>query len=98
MRKPTDDERRALMRLGILPPDGTEHKDRKRLDASELPCRHRSLEPVSEVPCGCGARGKTMPVYSCGELTYCTLQGTGKRNKLHDVSVAICLGCPKRDA
>jgi hypothetical protein len=62
-------------------------------DAQPKPCPHRG-EQVGEVGCGCGARDKKVPVFACAVLDYCTINSTGKRNKIAGKPVAVCLGCP----
>lgn len=55
-------------------------------------CIHRGLV-MDSVPCGCGARGKRVPVYACSLHGECVKHNTGKAGgkKYH-----ICATCEDR--
>lgn len=65
----------------------------RRKTVADLPCLFRIADTGRTVPCGCGARDKQVPLYKCAEFGHCTLQATGKHNRVDGKRVAICLGC-----
>lgn len=62
-----------------------------------VPCNHRG-DQIGEVGCGCGARDKKLPVYSCEIFGQCTKVTSGKPQRFNGEKIAVCLGCEKREA
>lgn len=66
-----------------------------RLRVLKTPCRHRSAEPVDEIPCAlCGAENRMLPVYGCAEFGECTLIRTGNRTE-RALAMGSCIGCER---
>ena len=69
--------------------------DEPRYTTDQLPCPHRG-DVRTTVDCGCGRPGERTPIYRCGELGLCTLQGVGKPlPRIEGFRVVVCLGCGK---
>lgn len=59
---------------------------------SRAPCSHRGLV-MDSVHCGCGSRGKTVPVYACSIHGECLENNTGKAG---GKKYRVCATCPDR--
>lgn len=75
---------------------GRKSQQSSELTPQDLPCIHRSANPVATIACElCGGRTRMVPVYQCKLLGECTLSRakSGRRN-----APACCLGCDQRQA